>query len=294
MKRKSPLLAISHLLLAISYCLLAGSAWSAFEDVEIGARPLSMGKAFVAVADDPNAIYWNPAGLPEVDGFQLSGTRAWLFGVDGFHMDYVACKIPKFKLGDFGLGWASTVLEGVLSENMLILSHGRRLIGPLNLGVNLKYYRINAPGYEKYNDPAYRGAQSSFGLDLGVLMKPWKQLSIGFSGRNLNQPRMKLLGTTENPDPIRRSFRLGIAYTFRDVVLLSSEIASKKGDFSDTEFYMGTEIWFYESYAVRVGSGENRQNIGIGIWASHWHADFALINHQTLDNSYRLSFTLIY
>lgn len=294
MKHKIPPFAIRYLLLAICYWLFAIRAWGAFEDIEIGARPLSMGKAFIAVVDDPNAIYWNPAGLPEISGFQLTGTRAWLFGVDGFHVDYVACKFPRFPLGDFGLGWASIVLEGVLSENTLILSHGRKLTGSLNVGINLKYYRLNAPGYEKYNDPAYRGAQSSFGLDLGALLRPWKELSLGFSGRNLNQPRIKLLKTTKDPDPIRRSFRYGMAYRFRDVVLLSTEIASKKGKFSDLEFFVGSEIWFYESYAVRVGSGQNRQNVGIGIWTDHWRADFALINHQILDNSYRLSFTLIY
>ncbi len=34
-----------------------------------GARPMGMGGAFTAVADDANAPYWNPAGLalnPEV------------------------------------------------------------------------------------------------------------------------------------------------------------------------------------------------------------------------------------
>ena len=32
----------------------------------VGARALGMGGAFVAVADDATAIYWNPAGLINV------------------------------------------------------------------------------------------------------------------------------------------------------------------------------------------------------------------------------------
>ena len=32
----------------------------------VGTRPLSMGGAFIAVADDGNTITWNPAGLPDV------------------------------------------------------------------------------------------------------------------------------------------------------------------------------------------------------------------------------------
>jgi len=37
----------------------------------VGARAMSMGGAFVSVADDPSAAYWNPAGLTKVNGFQL-------------------------------------------------------------------------------------------------------------------------------------------------------------------------------------------------------------------------------
>lgn len=42
----------------------------------VGAKAIGMGGAFVAVADDPTAIYWNPAGL-----MQLEGTRV-TFGFD--------------------------------------------------------------------------------------------------------------------------------------------------------------------------------------------------------------------
>lgn len=39
-----------------------------FESPGIGARALSMGGAFVSVADDWTAIYWNPAGLSRIKG----------------------------------------------------------------------------------------------------------------------------------------------------------------------------------------------------------------------------------
>ena len=34
------------------------------DQIFVGTRPLSMGGAFIAVADDANAITWNSAGLP--------------------------------------------------------------------------------------------------------------------------------------------------------------------------------------------------------------------------------------
>lgn len=44
--------------------LLLGPAWARAQGVEaVGIRALGMGGAFVAVADDASATYWNPAGL---------------------------------------------------------------------------------------------------------------------------------------------------------------------------------------------------------------------------------------
>ena len=38
----------------------------------VGARAIGMGGAFVAIADDPSATFWNPAGLTEVKDSQIS------------------------------------------------------------------------------------------------------------------------------------------------------------------------------------------------------------------------------
>ena len=36
-----------------------------------GARAAAMGGAFVGLADDPSSVYWNPAGLTDINRFQL-------------------------------------------------------------------------------------------------------------------------------------------------------------------------------------------------------------------------------
>src|SRR5215468_8588160 len=58
---------------------IAGPVWAAdvfekvgtfdgqFLKIGIGARAAGMGGAFVAVADDPSAVFWNPAGLARLD-----------------------------------------------------------------------------------------------------------------------------------------------------------------------------------------------------------------------------------
>ena len=49
----------------------AGGAW-AFLTTGMGARAMGMGGAFVAVADDATAAYWNPAGLGMLDKLELT------------------------------------------------------------------------------------------------------------------------------------------------------------------------------------------------------------------------------
>jgi hypothetical protein len=40
-----------------------GTSSAAFLKIPVGSRGASMGSAFVSLADDPSALYWNPGGL---------------------------------------------------------------------------------------------------------------------------------------------------------------------------------------------------------------------------------------
>lgn len=274
--------------------LLVGLCQAGFEDVAIGARPLALGGAFVAIADDANAIYWNPAGLTRMRGIRLMGTRAWLYSVPDFHVDYLAFKAPDLGLVSLGFAWLNTALKDIQSENTFILSLARKGPGSSSVGVNLKHFRLDAPGYERYNDPAYDGAQSAWGVDLGMHMQFRRNISLGFSARNLNEPQVRMLTTTTDPDVISRRFHIGAAYLFRETVILATDLVSQTGDFADFRLHAGGEIWFFNAYAVRVGTSQNRQSVGAGVKADHWKVDFALINHQRMDNSYRVTVGLLY
>mgnify|MGYP001259938250 CR=1 FL=1 len=49
------------------------------EQIPSGTRPLGMGGAFVAVADDANTINWNPAGLPGLRRTEFTSTYSDLY-----------------------------------------------------------------------------------------------------------------------------------------------------------------------------------------------------------------------
>ena len=92
------------LLMVISAMALAEGvgAFSAF-DSGIGARALAMGGAFVAVANDATAAYWNPAGLAGLTDTRLDGMSTDLFGLGVTHQFVGATT----NLAGFGLGAVS-------------------------------------------------------------------------------------------------------------------------------------------------------------------------------------------
>jgi len=56
-----------------------GTIAASFLEIDVGARAVGMGGAFVAVADDATAIFWNPAGLSRLKSSEAIIIRTnWL------------------------------------------------------------------------------------------------------------------------------------------------------------------------------------------------------------------------
>ena len=83
--------AICAALAALLAGLAAPPARADFRHARPGPRPRAMGSAFVSVADDANAVYWNPAGMVQLaPRFELTGCRTMLYAVDALSNDYLA------------------------------------------------------------------------------------------------------------------------------------------------------------------------------------------------------------
>src|SRR5690349_11912572 len=66
-------------LLALTILAPRPSLFAAFLDDGWGARPLGMGGAFTAIADDSNAPMYNPAGIVQVQWNEMSAMYAQLY-----------------------------------------------------------------------------------------------------------------------------------------------------------------------------------------------------------------------
>ena len=150
-----------------------GMTGASFLTIEVGPRAKAMGGAFVGLADDMSAIYWNPAGLTQSgsNGLMVSHSE-WLADVN---FDFVGAAFP---VGGFGIVGASitaltmpdmavrTVFQpegtGALfsaSDLALGLTYAKALTDRFSIGANFKYIQ----------NKIYNSTASTIAVDFGVL-----------------------------------------------------------------------------------------------------------------------------
>lgn len=85
-----------------------GTAAGTMLEIGIGARAEALGGAFVAIADDPSALHWNPAGITNIPALAVQLTHHdWLVDTQFNALDLV---IPVNRYG-FALGFHLAMLD---------------------------------------------------------------------------------------------------------------------------------------------------------------------------------------
>ena len=132
-----------------------GTSSATFLRIGLGARAQGMGGTFVAVADDPSAIYWNPAGLASLQSREVSASHVdWPAEV---YYDHLTVVLPSRRLGgSIGLQFGvlathiqettdlhpfGTGNEFTYSDVVAGASFARRWTDKLLVGVGAKYVR---------------------------------------------------------------------------------------------------------------------------------------------------------
>lgn len=282
MEEKSKLLVISLavVLLAVPFLTASGAA----EDSASGsvfsfgtdAKSLAMGGAFVAVADNYSASYWNPAGLTQFSGVQLGGMNLQPHGVDGLNFSYGGGAVT---FQDFAFGANYGQLTTGISDEYKYgdFSYGETLIGgSFAYGIDFANFGANVKSYQ-FKD------QSGIGFDLGTLMT-FDGINLGVVAKNVGGVN---LGSNAN---IQSSYRLGVAAELLDRATASAGVDLQGGD---PLIKAGFEILPIDQFALRGGvqlpSGENRSpafTLGGGINLAGLTVDIAWMQNNTEFASY--------
>lgn len=249
-----------------------GYLFSEFDLVDGGPRAIGLGRAFSAISDDGNAIFYNPSGLGTLDDSEFNvGYRRLYFGLDdksNLFSSFVYYVQPLWSEGSFGLCWHSFALTGWYSENVLFLSYGQNLSDWLGKKIyagmtfKLLFKKYGRDGYT-ISDPLFRDCYSkyNFGFDFGILHKINYNYSVGLSLLNINTPNMNLKNAKMN---IPITIILGFGYKNK-LLSMGLDLLKKR---KDLRLHFGIEKKILKPFEIRGGIGignRSYRNIGIGM-----------------------------
>ena len=162
----------------------------------LGARPMGLGGAFVGIADDSNAIFYNPAGLAGLDKWSATSMYTKLLDTVDYRMlgGTYNTQYGTFGIGYIGTSTPSGLQTGVsttdvgslisFDTNTILISYGNRLsnlfkIAQLpadtSIGATLK---VLSQGFSGGGQDGKSG--TAFNLDLGITatVTPWAKAGV--------------------------------------------------------------------------------------------------------------------
>lgn len=268
----------------------------AFAQTVSGARPVALGGAYIAMADDVNAVWWNPAGISQLEELSFTSTYANLYNVDGLSMSSLGFVQPT-DVGAFGAG--ITYLRGcdiavtdpsgniielsTQSEEVFTLSYGNSLLNRLHLGTAVRY--LHSGDIIDY---------SGFSLDFGLLANPVRRF---YFGAMLQQIASRLaVGDDNGSQKLPRNIKL--AMTFNTGWLSAGLGLSNLSSSHYREISAGCEILPFDYIALRAGlqtGMRSERNVswgaGIGIRLERMQIDYSFMNQPSIASSHLISVT---
>jgi opacity protein-like surface antigen len=175
-----------------------GTTAAGFLSINVGAQAVSMGGAYVAVAEDATAMYWNPSGITSIEKFtaMFHHTR-WIADVS---LNYMGVVTPPLKgIGSFGVNITALTMDDMERTTVsdpegtgeyfsagsyaIGLCYARNLSDRFSIGFNVKYL----------NETIYNCSASGVAFDVGTLFTTqFNELKIGMSISNYGtKMRMK-------------------------------------------------------------------------------------------------------
>jgi len=287
-----------------------------FLKIAPGARPSGMGEAFVGLADDATATWWNPAGLGFQHGreFTMMYVR-WLpqFNLSDLYYAYMAGTYEVPEWGTFGaniiflnLGETQRTSEtgqnlGTFSsyETAITGTYGALINRHLSLGVALKlaYSNLSPTGA---GAEAGSGTATAVAADLGLLYKtPMRGLSLGMNLSNMG-PKVSYIDRAQ-ADPLPTTLKAGFAYKIIDqeynkltiVSDLNKELVKRYATGKSDEFYEALfSAWndnsLLKTLIWNVGA-EYWYSTLVGLRAGYWNDDLGKVFPYTFGISLRYS-----
>ena len=289
-----------------------------------GGRPAGMGDAFVSIADDASACWWNPAGLAFLeDTYNVSLMHSRLVpDWDDVYYEYAAFAQKIEGLGTiggsliyltYGKQWATTAddqnpfMEFHSYEIIPSIAYGASIGDAVAIGVNIKFIYVDlAPAEATPEKQA--GSGTTFAADLGAM---WRLMDGRWSVGGVVQhvgPKIAYIDE-EQKDPLPRNLKVGTSYKIIDDEMNELTVSADYNkslviveDIANPSLgvilNIGAEYRYYDLFALRGGyvydeDGEIKDfSFGMGLKYRNFAFDIANVPQaEGLKRPFRFSLT---
>lgn len=281
-----------------------GSTTGQILKLNTSARSSALGGAFLALADDPAAAFYNPSGLVRLEGNQVLLTHTMLPADISYECGAASFKLNETNTLGFTFGGLYTdemdvttpYHPGGTGETFVYsafhggLSFGRWMTDRFSFGAGVRYLRINLMDSEYTVDTwnGYLGSLYDVGYRdtrFGVVIGNFGP-DIEFISEAYGQPLFISVGV------LTRGYAAGDHYL--DFVAE----ASKPKDATE-QYSMGAEYWYRGMLALRTGyrfghdslSWAGGLGINIGSGDVAFRLDYAYVDMDLLGENHQISLT---
>lgn len=291
-----------------------------FLDIGAGARPRALGNAFIGIADDANAVFWNPAGIMTLQRPVITVMHSSLFF--GTMYDYISMAFPfgKSKIntdghrygvgiayirastGDIplteqgtdtipGTNYPEIVYNGMadFTSNTGIISFGTGFFNRLNLAL------ISRVNYIKL--ASFTGSGINFGLaGLLILMETdvaggrGNTLKLGITFQDLLP--LKMSWSNDFQERVLPTANLGSSFGFKKKIFLTWVLKKALTSGHHPGYGIGLEWKPVEVLPIRFGLEDKNLSTGIGFMSRGISLDYTIYIHRELPLSHYLSIGL--
>lgn len=219
-------------ILCIAVLATSSAGFVNIQTFDSGARSLGLGNSFVAVADNTDAVFANPAGLGQLRGRQVTYTYGGIDKLNGIELGWYMASLGMPLSEKLGLGLGYERLSSPhSSENGAFVSLSYQAVKRLYVGVTAKYlFSTVSPRLEYEGD-----LPTASWIDVGLLWQsPFPGAQMGLFLKNAYQ-------TSGIKDDllVEREVHVGAGYRVGTQALLSVQYVRYRG----TELYRGHRGW---------------------------------------------------
>jgi len=252
---------------ALAISLIAANAYSdgdaglggQFLRNGIGARPLGMGGAYTAIAEGPEATYYNPAGL----GFNLKLGISLSYKSMSLdrHLSHAAISFPIRNEAAMAASWVNAGVGNVTghgssqqpagkidnNQNAFAVSFAKAINSSFAFGGTLRYLQEKFDNLDAF----------AIGVDLGAKARIKKIILVGLTAQNLGSTMRwdsgNYWGTAGSSysDEFPVVVRFGLAGNLLDEKLVPAIDFEKSGKMA-VRFRAGAEYWLTKKLTKQV------------------------------------------